>query len=123
MADPFSIAGSAVGVVSLGITVCQGLVEFYISVRDGLEDIKLLLKSLDGVIRALNGLSNTMKDGSSDSAAKSQVESCIADCSDAVQHLARELEMVRREALSGAGNKLSVKARLAAGTRTRTGSA
>lgn len=29
MADPFSVAGSAVGVISLGISVCQGLVNYY----------------------------------------------------------------------------------------------
>lgn len=29
MADPFSVAGSAVGVISLGISVCQGLVKYY----------------------------------------------------------------------------------------------
>jgi hypothetical protein len=29
MADPFSGAGGAVGVVSLGLTVCQGLLAYY----------------------------------------------------------------------------------------------
>jgi hypothetical protein len=29
MGDPFSVAGSAVGVISLGLTVCQGLLTYY----------------------------------------------------------------------------------------------
>lgn len=29
MSDPFSVAGSAVGVVSLGLTVCQGFLAYY----------------------------------------------------------------------------------------------
>lgn len=29
MSDPLSIIGSAVGIVSLGITVVQGLVDYY----------------------------------------------------------------------------------------------
>jgi hypothetical protein len=34
MVDPLSVAGSAVGIISLGITVTQALVDFYITVRD-----------------------------------------------------------------------------------------
>lgn len=29
MGDPFSVAGSAVGVISHGLTVCQGLLAYY----------------------------------------------------------------------------------------------
>jgi hypothetical protein len=34
MADPLSVAGSVVGIISLGITVTQGLVNFYTTARD-----------------------------------------------------------------------------------------
>ncbi len=53
MTDPLSIGGSAVGIVALGITVCQGLFHYYSSCRDRSADVKALVSSLDGLIRTL----------------------------------------------------------------------
>ncbi|TGZ80770.1 hypothetical protein EX30DRAFT_341387 [Ascodesmis nigricans] len=39
MADPLSVAGTAVGIVSLGITVLQGLTTYYSDVKDQDNDI------------------------------------------------------------------------------------
>ncbi|RSL99637.1 hypothetical protein CDV31_012102 [Fusarium ambrosium] len=60
MGDPLSVAGSAVGIISLGIQVCQGLVQYADAVRgqqrdadDGMDDVRSLLavfKSLEQTI-------------------------------------------------------------------------
>ncbi|KAI8686621.1 hypothetical protein NCS56_00322400 [Fusarium sp. Ph1] len=60
MGDPLSVAGSAVGIISLGIQVCQGLVQYADAVRgqqrdvdDGMDEDRSLLtvfKSLEQTI-------------------------------------------------------------------------
>ncbi|KAJ4200100.1 hypothetical protein NW767_007619 [Fusarium falciforme] len=60
MGDPLSVAGSAVGIISLGIQVCQGLVQYADAVRgqqrdvdDGMDEVRSLLavfKSLEQTI-------------------------------------------------------------------------
>jgi hypothetical protein len=113
MAEQFSVAGSAVGVVSLGITVCQGLHRYYSACRDRSDDVKALVSSLDGLIRALDMLRNTIKDNCFDATTQAHIESHIADCGDAVQNLARELEKVKKEVpLSVPGGRLSLKGKL-----------
>ncbi|KAL3470051.1 hypothetical protein BJX99DRAFT_240167 [Aspergillus californicus] len=56
MADPFSITGSAVGVVSLGLTLCQGFLAYYGPYKSFHEDIDEILSR----IRSLNALLNTL---------------------------------------------------------------
>ncbi len=95
MADPFSVAGSAVGVVSLSLSVCQGLFQYYNACREGPEDVISLRHSLEGLIRALDVLRSTMNDDTFDRGAQAHVERFVADCSDAVQNLARELDKIK----------------------------
>lgn len=40
MSDPLSVAGTAVGIASLGIQVCQGLIKYLQAVNDRNEEIK-----------------------------------------------------------------------------------
>lgn len=60
MGEPLSVAGSAVGIISLGIQVCQGLVQYADAIRghqldvdDGMDEVRSLLaifKSLEQTI-------------------------------------------------------------------------
>lgn len=60
MSDPLSVAGSAVGIISLGIQVCQGLIQYVDAIRgqqrdvdDCMDEVRLLLavfKSLEQTI-------------------------------------------------------------------------
>ncbi len=119
MADLFSIAGSAVGVVSLAITVCQGLHQYYSSSCDGPDDIKAFVTSLDGLIHALDVLGDTIKDNCFDASTQAHIESCIADCDDAIQNLARELEKMKKAVpLLGSGGRLSLMGKLSNAGKT-----
>ena len=42
MGDPFSVAGSAVGVISLGLAICQSLISYYGSWKAYDDEIKSL---------------------------------------------------------------------------------
>jgi hypothetical protein len=101
MADSFFVTSSAVGVVLLGNTVCQGLYE-----------------SRGGWNRALDALSSNVKDGRFTDAARTHVENFIADCSETVQHLARELYKTKIDALPSSAGRLSMKAKLSNASMT-----
>ena len=47
MADPFSVAASAVSVVSLGIQVCQGLLSYYSDYKSYNDDVSSLYKKVE----------------------------------------------------------------------------
>lgn len=56
MSDPFSVAGSAVGVISLGLTVCQGLLTYYgqyKSFHQETNDATSHLETLDCMLKVL----------------------------------------------------------------------
>jgi hypothetical protein len=53
MTDPFSVAGSAVGVASLGIRVCQGLISYYQDWKSQDDDIKAAVRSLEDLEQTL----------------------------------------------------------------------
>ncbi|KAH8878971.1 hypothetical protein GQ53DRAFT_739496 [Thozetella sp. PMI_491] len=57
MADPISIAGTAVGVVSLGIQVCHELVDYLGAVREQrkqINDARVQVQTLRAVFSSLN---------------------------------------------------------------------
>ncbi|OCK74055.1 hypothetical protein K432DRAFT_311474 [Lepidopterella palustris CBS 459.81] len=57
MSDPISVAGTAVGITSLGIQVCQALVRYYVQFRSYHDDIDALVQRvehLENILRALD---------------------------------------------------------------------
>ncbi|KAL2860023.1 hypothetical protein BJX68DRAFT_260995 [Aspergillus pseudodeflectus] len=56
MSDPFSVTGSAVGVASLGLTICQGFLLYYgpyKSFHDDVDEVVSRIQSLDGLLTLL----------------------------------------------------------------------
>lgn len=56
MADPFSAAGTAVGIISLGIQVCQSLSSYYDKWKSFDDDIAHTQDKLDGLRKTLENL-------------------------------------------------------------------
>lgn len=61
MSDPISLAGTAVGVVSLGLSVCQGLISYYSAVRDCPKEAKNMLQKLEGLKDVLEVLEDVFQ--------------------------------------------------------------
>ncbi|KAJ9662518.1 hypothetical protein H2201_006006 [Coniosporium apollinis] len=104
MADPFSIAGSAVGIASLGLTVTQGLVGYYTSYAAYDEEITETV----GTIRRLGNIFALLKDvllrpSPENARFIAQIQSCVASCEDGVKGLQAHLDKCR-PAPSAAGN-------------------
>jgi hypothetical protein len=60
MADPFSAAGSAVGVVALGLEVCKGLVWYIGKVKGEKQELSHISERLDELADVLENLTNTL---------------------------------------------------------------
>lgn len=53
MSDPFSVAGSAVGIVSLGLAVCQSVVRYYDAYKGQGDEIKEMLERTSRLVSVL----------------------------------------------------------------------
>ena len=60
MTDPLSVAGSVVGVISLGIQVTTSLVNFYNSYKGQESDIIHITEKLDGLVVILQSVETTL---------------------------------------------------------------
>lgn len=56
MGDPFSAAGTAVGIISLGVQVCQGLISYYEKWKSFDDDIAHVQEKLNGLKKTLEKL-------------------------------------------------------------------
>ena len=56
MADPLSVAGSVVGIISLGIQVTTSLVSFYNTYKGREADIVHITEKLDGLLVVLRSV-------------------------------------------------------------------
>ena len=78
MSDPLSVAGTAVGVISLGIQVCQGLLEYYRAWEAQDKEIKETLENIAREQKILQLLQSTLaKHSSSFATSVVQVEASI----------------------------------------------
>lgn len=94
MADPFSAGGSAVGIISLGITVCHGILAYYGPFRAFQEEIRLVAlktESLSRILRALRGMivDARLLDASSTAETTKVAVDLILSCQEALCRLER----------------------------------
>jgi ankyrin repeat domain-containing protein 50 len=94
MGDPLSVAGTAVGIVSLGLQVCQSLVSYYQSVKDQSKDISTTLQSLERLTKTLENFEATVnrrRFTKQQSSLVTDIEQHIYACEDAIEELDQEL--------------------------------
>ncbi|KAH8688294.1 ankyrin repeat-containing domain protein, partial [Ilyonectria robusta] len=93
MADPLSVAGSAVGVISLGITVAQGLFDYYAAFQDQKSDVAHTTKKLSRLLELLESLRQLERPQSQadDRVILAKMESCMEDCKELIGDLEAEL--------------------------------
>ncbi|KAL2837119.1 hypothetical protein BJY01DRAFT_251635 [Aspergillus pseudoustus] len=106
MADPFSITGSAVGVISLGLTVCQGLLAYYGPFKSFHEEIN----EATSRIQSLSSLLTTLQDVISNSPTfhahpptepiQAAIQS-IGSCNHGLQKLEKMLDKCRTSSQTG----------------------
>ncbi|CAG7557563.1 unnamed protein product [Fusarium equiseti] len=79
MSDPLSVAGTAVGITSLGIQVCQGLIKYLRAVRGRKEEIAESVREVDRVVSLLSSVNRLVpRVGSANETA--QLRDCLKNC-------------------------------------------
>ncbi|KAI9783263.1 MAG: hypothetical protein M1839_004103 [Geoglossum umbratile] len=96
MVEPLGVAGSAVGIVSLGIQLTQGLLKYYGSWKDQDSDISDMCVSLDSLQRTLTILSETIQPPARfGRSIKDSVEKNVNSINGALEKLKDELREVQ----------------------------
>lgn len=88
-------AGSSIGIICLGIHVCQGLVQYYGSWRDSRKDIATMCKSVDNLTDTLKALKKNIDGKSLAGDVIKNVQSSIVACTSGIQELQDELAKVQ----------------------------
>lgn len=93
MADPISVAGSALGVISVGIQVCQGLLSYYNAWKSYNHQVSHVYHMIEGLNATLDNLQLSFeKVGNTNTPAAQNVIRSIASCEDGVKALGTTLE-------------------------------
>ena len=101
------VASSAVGIASLGIDVCQGLLSYYNSWKGYKADIKTACQHVDDLRQTFELLEGTLRRQELDSARVKRVEECLGFCTDGLNNLQRKLQKIHTYASpSGLQEKL-----------------
>lgn len=91
MGDPFSVAGSAVGVISLGLQACHGLASYinkYKSADKEMRDVKCRVEGLESILQGLRDILTGAGRIDPPLAGKFKVAlRMITDCESAIQEL------------------------------------
>lgn len=97
----------SVGIISLGLQVCQGLVRYYESWKDCPNDVLSTLESLSGLEKTLRVIDNTTKNPILSQDVMSNVEQHVNSCREGVQKLQKRLDKFGK-APDGSHSKISV---------------
>ncbi|KAG7290283.1 hypothetical protein NEMBOFW57_000282 [Staphylotrichum longicolle] len=108
MSDPLSVAGSAVGIVSLGIQVCQGIVSYLRSVQGRQQEIASHLRQVHSLIAVFNSLNDVLpRLAQQQGADHTVIQRCLLDCKDELVKL--QLLVVK---LNGPSNSSIIKGKM-----------
>ena len=98
MGDPFSVAGSAVGVISLAITACQGVISYYNSWDTQDQSISDAKEKIERLRSSLSALEEILPKISASSAIAAEVEQCVLSCREGTARLQKFLGKCRENA-------------------------
>ncbi|KAF4461453.1 hypothetical protein FALBO_11747 [Fusarium albosuccineum] len=104
MTDPLSVAGSTVGIISLGITVAQGLFDYYAAFQGQKSDVAHTTKKLSRLLELLESLRRQLErrePQADDGGILANVNSCMEDCKELIQDLQAELSKFNRAPQQG----------------------
>ena len=97
MGDPFSVAASAVSVVSLGIQLCQGLLSYYGDYKSYDEDVSSLCRKVEDLRSTLEICADVLhKPGLTASKASVNVTKNIEACKDGLDSLQKSLDSCKK---------------------------
>ena len=104
MTDPLSVAGSVVGLISLGIQVTQSLVNFYNAYENRDSELVHMIERLDSLLDIFQCLKKTLSDRHFQADERSLIESIetsIKSCEEFIQELQDECQKFSKPSSQG----------------------
>ena len=92
--EGLAVASSAAGLVSLGLTICEGLLKFYASWKGAEVDIKSMYSSVEMLTKTFICLRNSIRQSRFSKDIVAIVEESIAMCKSGVEALKRKLSKI-----------------------------
>jgi hypothetical protein len=93
MSDPLSVAGSVVGIVSLGLQVAQSLYDYYDAIKGQHSDVSRTTYRLDNLLQVLDSLRSELSNRSFRTTEEDlvrSIETSIRQCEDCIRELEHE---------------------------------
>ena len=94
MGDPLSITASAAGLVSLGLSVCSGLLDYYNAWKDQPTDVSRLCESLVALNKTFELLDERVRHPLLNRKVVDQVTESICSCAAEIQGLRSKLDKI-----------------------------
>jgi len=95
MAEAFGIAASITGFVSLGLTVCQGLLTCYGSWKDAPADVERMRESIKALNDTFKVLGTFIKNKKFSSGIRNVVKQSIESCAGGLKLLESKLDKIK----------------------------
>ena len=89
------VASSVAGVVSLGITICHGLLDYYDSWKDAEQDFTRMRKFISTLSKTFVLLETSIRRPKVNPVVVAQVEENIASCEGGIEQLGRKLDEIK----------------------------
>ncbi|KAF4982590.1 hypothetical protein FZEAL_1822 [Fusarium zealandicum] len=95
MSDPLSVAGTAVGITSLGIQICQGLVSYLRSVKGRKQDIADGLNEVKTLISLFHALQNLVPKIDQKCVDSTAIRRCLSNSEEKLAEFQKQLNGLR----------------------------
>lgn len=108
-ADPLSITGSVVGLISLGIQVTQSPVDFYKAYRDQNSNLRRTTEKLEHLQNVLQTLEDTLlsrRFQEDERDLRKKIESSVTSCDELIQELQGEFQLFEKSSAGGLRNTI-----------------
>ena len=92
--EALGIASNAAGLVSLGLTVCHGLLKYYDSWKEAENDMKKMYTSIETLTRTFTALKGTLNSPCLNIDLVQRVEASIWACEDGIGCLHKKLKKI-----------------------------
>lgn len=93
--DPVSITSSCVGILSFGLTVCHGLLEYYRSWKDAEGDVTKMYLAIQGLAKTLALVKLAVDHKELNRSIVSQIESSINATEAGIKNLRKKLDKIK----------------------------
>jgi ankyrin repeat domain-containing protein 50 len=108
----FDVAVGAVGIVSFGITVCQGLLDYYHTWKDAESNVKRMYDSIEMVTKIFILLKSSLDKHPPEKDILDLVNESVDACKSGVETLEKELKEIKINSPKSDGWKEKLKAQI-----------